>query len=84
MKSSYIASINEDSDGALVTAAKCADSQAFEQLFLRHKQRALSVAQRITNNHHSLYGVPRLLPPRLSFSPNWVQSHGVRVKAPAV
>jgi hypothetical protein len=83
MKSSYIASINEDSNGAL-TAAKCADSQAFEQLFLRHKQRALSVAQRITNNHHSLYGVPRLLPPRLSFSPNRVQSHGVRVKAPAV
>jgi len=50
MKSSYIASINEDSDGALVAAAKCGDSQALEQLFLRHKQRALSVAQRITNN----------------------------------
>jgi RNA polymerase sigma-70 factor (ECF subfamily) len=50
MKSSYIASINEDSDGALVAAAKCGDSEAFEQLFLRHKQRAFSVAQRITNN----------------------------------
>ena len=50
MKSSYIASIDEDSDCALVAAAKCGDSQAFEQLFLRHKQRALAVAQRITNN----------------------------------
>jgi len=42
--------INKDSDGSLVAAAKRGDKQAFEGLVLRHKQRVLAVAQRITNN----------------------------------
>jgi RNA polymerase sigma-70 factor (ECF subfamily) len=42
--------INKDSDGTLVSAAKRGDTQAFEELVLRHKQRVLAVAQRITNN----------------------------------
>jgi hypothetical protein len=32
----------KDSDGALVTAAKCGDMQAFEQLVARHERRALA------------------------------------------
>src|SRR6195256_2464885 len=39
-----------NSDGALVAATKRGDRQAFEELVLRHKQRVLAVAQRITNN----------------------------------
>ena len=50
MKTSYTTSTNKDSDGALVAAAKRGDTQAFEQLVLRHRQRVLAVAQRITNN----------------------------------
>jgi RNA polymerase sigma-70 factor, ECF subfamily len=42
--------INKDSDGALVAAAKCGDTQAFEKLVSRHQQRLLAAAQRITNN----------------------------------
>jgi RNA polymerase sigma-70 factor (ECF subfamily) len=42
--------INKDSDEALVAAAKRGDTQAFETLVLRHEQRVLVVAQRITNN----------------------------------
>ncbi len=42
--------IQKDSDGALVTAAKCGDTQAFEDLVLRHERRVFAVAQRITNN----------------------------------
>jgi RNA polymerase sigma-70 factor (ECF subfamily) len=41
---------NIDSDGALVAAAKCGQTLAFEELVLRHRQRVLAVAQRITNN----------------------------------
>jgi RNA polymerase sigma-70 factor, ECF subfamily len=37
-------------DGALVAAARNGDSQAFEELVFRHKQKVLAVAQRITNN----------------------------------
>jgi RNA polymerase sigma-70 factor (ECF subfamily) len=40
----------QDSDSALVTAAKCGDIQAFEDLILRHKRRVFAVAQRITKN----------------------------------
>jgi len=40
----------QDSDGALVAAAKCGNTQAFEDLVLRHERRVLTVAQRITNN----------------------------------
>jgi RNA polymerase sigma-70 factor (ECF subfamily) len=53
MKMSYGTGINkdsEDSDGALVAAAKRGDTQAFEELVFRHQQRVLAVAQRITNN----------------------------------
>jgi RNA polymerase sigma-70 factor (ECF subfamily) len=50
MKTSRTIGINQLSDGALVAAAKHGDTQAFEELVLRHKQRVLSVAQRITNN----------------------------------
>ena len=40
----------QDSDGALVAAAKCGNTQAFEDLVLRHERRVFTVAQRITNN----------------------------------
>ena len=50
METSYAASIGNDSDGALMAAAKRGHTQAFEKLVLRHKQRVLAVAQRITNN----------------------------------
>ncbi len=50
METSCGMGINKDSDGALVAAAKRGDMQAFEELVLRHKQRVLAVAQRITNN----------------------------------
>ncbi len=42
--------INKDSDATLVAAAKRGDTRAFEELVLRHKQRVLAVARRITNN----------------------------------
>jgi RNA polymerase sigma-70 factor (ECF subfamily) len=50
MKTSYATSMSKDSDGALVAATKRGDARAFEELVLRHKQRVLAVAQRITNN----------------------------------
>jgi RNA polymerase sigma-70 factor, ECF subfamily len=50
MKTFRITDINKDSDGALVAATKRGDTRAFEELVLRHKQRVLAVAQRITNN----------------------------------
>jgi RNA polymerase sigma-70 factor (ECF subfamily) len=50
METSYATRIEKDSDGVLVAAAKCGDTQAFEELVFRHEQRVLSVAQRITNN----------------------------------
>jgi RNA polymerase sigma-70 factor (ECF subfamily) len=50
MKTSYPTSMSKDSDGALVAATKRGDARAFEELVLRHKQRVLAVAQRITNN----------------------------------
>jgi RNA polymerase sigma-70 factor, ECF subfamily len=50
MKTFHAASTGKDSDEALVAAAKWGDTQAFETLVLRHEQRVLSVAQRITNN----------------------------------
>jgi RNA polymerase sigma factor (sigma-70 family) len=40
----------KDSDGGLVAAAKLGDSQSFEELVFRHKQKVLAMAQRITNN----------------------------------
>ncbi len=50
MKTSCATNVSKDSDGALVTATKRGDAQAFEELVLRHRQRVLAVAQRITNN----------------------------------
>lgn len=50
METSCGTGINKDSDGALVAAAKRGNTQAFEELVLRHRQRVLAVAQRITNN----------------------------------
>ena len=42
--------INNDSDAALVTAARRGDTQAFEELVFRYERRVFSVAQRITHN----------------------------------
>jgi RNA polymerase sigma-70 factor (ECF subfamily) len=42
--------INKHSDGALVAATRRGDTQAFDELVVRHKQRVLAAAQRITNN----------------------------------
>ena len=42
--------IGKDLDSSLVVAAKRGDTQAFEELVLRHRQRVLALAQRITNN----------------------------------
>jgi RNA polymerase sigma-70 factor, ECF subfamily len=50
MKRSGTSSMNKRPDGALVTAIKRGDAQAFEELVLRHKNRVLAVAQRITKN----------------------------------
>jgi RNA polymerase sigma-70 factor (ECF subfamily) len=51
MKTSCMtADLNKHCDGALVVAAKCGDTQAFEELVARHERRALAVAQRITKN----------------------------------
>src|SRR5713101_4602238 len=51
MKTSCTTSINKHSDSALVAAAKCGDTHAFEKLVLRYKRRVFAIAQRITNNH---------------------------------
>ena len=50
MGTSFGIGINKDSDGALVAATRRGDTQAFEELVLRHRQKVLAVAQRITNN----------------------------------
>jgi RNA polymerase sigma-70 factor (ECF subfamily) len=50
MKAFRTTGIDKDSDEALVAAAKRGDTQAFETLVLRHEQRVLAVAKRITNN----------------------------------
>jgi len=43
-------SANKPSDEALVAATKRGDAQAFEELVLRHRQKVVAVAQRITNS----------------------------------
>jgi RNA polymerase sigma-70 factor (ECF subfamily) len=50
MTTSCTTSTNTHSDEALVAATKGGDAQAFEELVLRHRQRVLAVAQRITKN----------------------------------
>jgi RNA polymerase sigma-70 factor, ECF subfamily len=42
--------VDTDSDGMLVTAAKCGSAAAFDELVLRHGRRVFAVAQRITNH----------------------------------
>jgi RNA polymerase sigma-70 factor, ECF subfamily len=48
MTTSY--TTNKHSDEGLVAATKCGDSRAFEELVLRHRQKVVAVAQRITKN----------------------------------
>jgi RNA polymerase sigma-70 factor, ECF subfamily len=50
MTMSYTTNTSKHSDEELVTAARNGDSQAFEELVFRHKQKVLAIAQRITNN----------------------------------
>jgi RNA polymerase sigma-70 factor, ECF subfamily len=50
METVRVTSRSENSDGALVAAAKRGDTQAFEELVRRYTQRVLAVAQRITKN----------------------------------
>src|SRR5258708_3191102 len=50
MTTSSTSSANKHSDEGLVAAAKRGDTQAFEELVLRHRQKVVAVAQRITNN----------------------------------
>jgi RNA polymerase sigma factor (sigma-70 family) len=50
MTTTCTTSTNKDSDEALMAATKGGDERAFEELVLRHRQRVLAVAQRITNN----------------------------------
>jgi RNA polymerase sigma-70 factor, ECF subfamily len=50
MEMSFGTGLDKGSDSALVIATKHGDMQAFEELVLRHKQRVLAAAQRITNN----------------------------------
>jgi len=41
---------SELSDSELVTATKCGDTEAFDQLVFRYERRVLTMAQRIVNN----------------------------------
>src|SRR6267154_2388762 len=50
MTTSRTSSANKHSDEGLVTATKRGDTQAFGELVLRHRQKVVAVAQRITNN----------------------------------
>jgi RNA polymerase sigma factor (sigma-70 family) len=50
MTMSHTIGRSKHSDENLVTAARNGDSQAFEELVLRHKHKVLAVAQRITQN----------------------------------
>jgi len=50
MTTSRTSSANKHSDEGLVDATKRGDTQAFEELVLRHRRKVVAVAQRITNN----------------------------------
>jgi RNA polymerase sigma factor (sigma-70 family) len=50
VETSYATSMDKDSDGVLLAAAKCGDTRAFEELVTRHERRVFVVAWRITNN----------------------------------
>jgi RNA polymerase sigma-70 factor (ECF subfamily) len=49
--------VGKESDEVLVSAAKGGDRQAFEELILRHEQKVLAVAQRITNHREDAQDV---------------------------
>src|SRR5882757_8726647 len=50
MTTSRTSSANKHSDDGLVPATKRGDAQAFGELVIRHRQKVVSAAQRITNN----------------------------------
>lgn len=50
MTMSYSTGTSKHSDEELVAAAKRGDARAFDELVLRHRQKIVAVAQRITNN----------------------------------
>ncbi len=50
MTTSCTTNANKHSDEGLVAATKRGDARAFEELVLRHRQKVVAVAQRITNN----------------------------------
>jgi len=57
MESARATNVAKESDQVLVSAAKCGDTQAFEELILRHEQKVLAVAQRITNHREDAQDV---------------------------
>jgi len=50
MKMSYTSGTSKHSDEALVAATKRGDARAFDELVLRHRQKVVAVAKRLTNN----------------------------------
>jgi RNA polymerase sigma-70 factor, ECF subfamily len=50
MKASCSTSTNKHSDEVLVATTKRGDAHAFEELVLRHRQKVVAIAQRITRN----------------------------------
>jgi RNA polymerase sigma-70 factor, ECF subfamily len=57
METARAKNVAKESDEMLVSAAKCGNTQAFEELILRHEQRVLAVAQRITNHREDAQDV---------------------------
>jgi len=57
METVQVINLAKESDEALVAAAKCGDTEAFGDLVLRHEQKVLAVAQRITNNREDAQDV---------------------------
>jgi len=57
METAGTTNVGKESDEVLVSAAKCGDTQAFEELILRHEQKVLAVAQRITNHREDAQDV---------------------------
>jgi RNA polymerase sigma-70 factor (ECF subfamily) len=76
MKTSCATGISKDSDGGLVAAAKHGDTQAFNELVLRHRHRVLVVAQRITNNREDAEDVAQE-----SFHKAFLHLHAFQEKA---
>jgi len=50
MKDFRACTVDQDSDGILVTAAKRGNARAVDELVLRHERKVFAVAHRITNN----------------------------------